>query len=379
LRVSVVDKEEDFRGLRTQWNTLTGAAPGALFLQHEWFDAAWAWRKHDAALFVLLAWDGDRLAGIFPLISTHDKRGPVKIRRVELLTVPDTQFCDLIAAPEDRSAVSAAFSRELDRRGKQWDVLVLRYLGVEATALGALAAELSARRYTCTVQTQDRNLFIPLVNSWESYYGTRTRSLKKANNLAANRLKKTGAITIECISGLDAPQTAVEDALAKAVDVSRRSWKQATGNSLDHAGPGAFIRTLTQHAERRGWLSLWLLHLDGNAVAMEYQLIDGVNVYALRADFDSACEEISPGSHLMRTLVESLFGKGLERYYMGPGSNAYKTRWTDEGEPLHQLSAFGRTWRGRLLHIIDDVLRPRARAARAALAAVRTPKSSNTE
>jgi CelD/BcsL family acetyltransferase involved in cellulose biosynthesis len=184
---------------------------------------------------------------------------------------------------------------------------------------------------------------------------------------------------VECISGAEAPQAEVQAALGKAVDVSRRSWKQATGNSLDNPGPGAFIQTLTGHAARRGWLSLWLLHIDSKPVAMEYQLVDGANVYALRADFDTACEEISPGSYLMRTLVESLFDKGLQRYYMGPGSNAYKTRWTDEGEPLQQLSAFGRTWRGRLLHIVDDVLRPRARAARAALMAWKTPKLSKTE
>jgi CelD/BcsL family acetyltransferase involved in cellulose biosynthesis len=177
LRVTIADTEQDFRALREQWNALTNVAPGALFLQHEWFDAAWAWRKHNATLFVLLAWDGDRLAGIFPLISTHEKRGPVNIRRVELLTVPDTQFCDLLAAPGDRSAVSAAFSQELDRRRSHWDVLVLRYLGAEAAVLSDVAAALTARGYTSTVQTQDRNLFIPR-SPWNAFRGPKRHRLK---------------------------------------------------------------------------------------------------------------------------------------------------------------------------------------------------------
>jgi CelD/BcsL family acetyltransferase involved in cellulose biosynthesis len=100
---------------------------------------------------------------------------------------------------------------------------------------------------------------------------------------------------------------------------------------------------------------------------MEYQLLDGADVYALRADFDAACEEISPGSHLMRTLLESLFGKELRRYYMGPGKNAYKARWTEEADTLQQLSAYGRTWRGQLVRMHDDVLKPLARSLRDAL------------
>lgn len=375
MRVSVVDTEEEFRALREPWNILTNAASGAIFLQHEWFDAAWAWRKDNASLFVLLAWDEGSLVGVFPLIRVPEKRGLLTIRRLELLTVPDTQFCDLISAPEYRSRVSAAFCAELDRRRSQWDLLLLRYLDENAIALHAFRAGLSERRYTCEVQTQDRNLFVSLANSWESYYTTRSRSLKKANNLASNRLKKAGAVTVEWLTGPSIGELALQNALEKAIDISRRSWKQGTGNSLDRQGPGAFILTLTAHAARRGWLSLWLLNLDGKPVAMEYQLVDGPNVYALRADFDSACEEISPGSHLMRTLLESLFGRSLQRYYMGPGQNAYKTRWTEEGETLQQLLAFGRTWRGRFVRIIDEVLWPHARAARSALSAMKTTKA----
>lgn len=364
VKVSIVDTEKEFRALREPWNILANSTPGPLFLQHEWFDAAWAWRKHDASLFVLLAWGGDRLAGVFPLISVREKRGLLTLRRVELLTVPDTQLCDLIAAPWERSAVSAAFCRELDQRRNEWDVLVLRYLGEDAAALTDVRAALTAQRYTYIVQPQDRNLFVPLANSWESYYGTRTRSLKKANNLAANRLKKAGAITVDRITADKCGEPTIRAALKQAVDISRRSWKQETGNSLDRPGPGSFIQTLTAHAARRGWLSLWLLSMDGKPIAMEYQLLDAGNVYALRADFDAACEEISPGSHLMRTLLESLFSVGLRRYYMGPGQNAYKTRWTDEGDALHQLVAYGRTWRGQLLRLSENVLKPFARSLR---------------
>ena len=79
------------------------------------------------------------------------------------------------------------------------------------------------------------------------------------------------------------------------------------------------------------------MHVGDRPVAMEYQLVDNGNVHALRSDFDQSCEDLSPGSYLFRHLLESSFGGGLTRYYMGPGDNPYKLRWTDQGESLQLL------------------------------------------
>ena len=121
LRVSLVDTEQAFRDLGEAWNTLARSAGGSVFFQHEWFDSAWAWRKEGSSLFVLLAWEGDAPVGILPLVRVREKRRFLAIRGLEFLTVPDTQFCDLIAAPEDRNRVSEAFCAALDSRRNEWD------------------------------------------------------------------------------------------------------------------------------------------------------------------------------------------------------------------------------------------------------------------
>ena len=368
LRVSIVDTEKTFRSLGEVWNRLARGAGGSVFFQHEWFDAAWAWRKKGSSLFVLLAWEEDEPVGILPLVSVREESPFLALRSLEFLAVPDTQFCDLIAAPEDRSRVAEVFCAELHKKRKEWDRLVLRYLDKTGAVLNEIKAGLAARQYTCDVKTQGPNLFVKLESSWDAYYSTRSRSLKKANNLAANRLKKAGEITVQWISSENSSETAIQGALEQLIDISRRSWKQETGNSLDQPGPRSFIQTLTAHAARRGWLSVWLLSIDDRPLAMEYQLLDAGNVYALRADFDAGCEEISPGSYLMRALLETLFDRNLRRYYMGPGNNAYKARWTEEADTLHQMIVYGRTWRGQLKRLLDGVVKPLARSLRDALA-----------
>ena len=81
-------------------------------------------------------------------------------------------------------------------------------------------------------------------------------------------------------------RAAVDRELEDVIRISARSWKRHTGNSLDQAGPQAFIRRLSHRAHDQGWLSVWRLTLDGSPIAMEYQLVGDGIVYALRSDFD---------------------------------------------------------------------------------------------
>lgn len=356
-----VDDYASFLKLREPWNKL--AADSSVFLRHEWFDAAWQWRKLDktARLSVLCAYHGSRLVGIFPLISRSIRTAGMARRMIEFLITPDNQLCDVIIDESEHILVAEALAAELATCRREWDVMRLPYLPEHACAKNVLARALDKHGIQYQLIRTGGNPYVSLETSWEEYYSTRSRSLKKANNLAANRLKKAGEIHIEWLqSSADKPlnESSILDA---AIAISANSWKRSTGNSLDNPGPQAFIRRLSQLAFDQGWLSLWLLSLNGKPMAMEYQLIFGGKVHALRADFIEGNDEISPGSHLNRHQLEQLFGRGLKRYLMGPGDNPYKKRWTEESEPLFQLNAYSPSMRGRLAALWDTRIKPALR------------------
>lgn len=364
FEVRLVDEQRDFEALRPQWNALLqGCAHRSVFLTHEWFDAAWQWRRLKSELRILCAYRGDELAALLPLLL---ERGDGPVRRLEFLTVPDTQFCDLIVRDEDRLAAVQAFADALRRRRGDWDVLRLRYLPERSVATGSFLEALRERGCVAAVTAAAANAFVALDSTWDHYYATRSRSLKKANNLAVNRLKKAGEIAVEWLAPGTGDAPAVERIVDTVTGISRRSWKTETGNSLDSAGPQAFIRRLSRTAHEKGWLSVWLLTLDGKPLAMEYQLVADGAAYALRSDFDAECErmQISPGSHLSRHLLEQLFGKGLKRYLMGPGNNAYKYRWTEQAAPTYELTAYADSLRGRSLAGWELKLKPALRRLR---------------
>jgi CelD/BcsL family acetyltransferase involved in cellulose biosynthesis len=362
LDVGTITTDAEFASLKDDWNRIaTNTAGSSLFLSHEWFDAAWAWRRLDAALELMVVRRAGQLIGILPAV--RNKRAGRGGRRLQLLTVPDTQMTDVIASNSDLPQVADALASALAHR-RDWDVLELNYLLPRGATMQHLRPVLRARGLKLEEREGGRNTFIALDGTWTGYYATRSRRLKKANNLAVNRLKKTGEVRVDWLRSAASNSAQTGLALETAIAISSRSWKRETGNSLDQPGPRAFIDRLTIASRERGWLSLWLMHVAERPVAMEYQLIDNGNIHALRSDFDQSCEDFSPGSYLFRHLLEASFGGGFGRYYMGPGENPYKLRWTDQGESLQRLIVYNRTLRGRAEWLREAVVKPALRTMR---------------
>ncbi len=361
--VRVLTRFEEFAALRSDWNALLrGEHRDEVFLTHEWFDAAWQWRRDTADLFLLCLYREGKLTAVLPLV--RDRQDSAVGRDLSVLSVPDTQYCDVVTAHQDREAAASAFARELALRRSEWDVLRLPF--VRTDAVSALELPRAIGRYGIPNQLDfaGRNAYLPLDGTWNAYYATRSRSLKKANNLCANRIRKTGDVEVKWFEPGNDDVPSLDRFVDEVIGISARSWKTRTANSLDNPGPQAFIRRLSHLAGAAGWLSIWVLTLDGRPLAMEYQLVAGGNVYALRSDFAASSDDISPGSHLSRVLLERLFGRGLRRYYMGPGNNPYKFRWTDQSEAVGTLMAFSPSARGRMRAAWQLGLRPVLRRLR---------------
>jgi CelD/BcsL family acetyltransferase involved in cellulose biosynthesis len=362
LRLEVVSDAGSFEALASEWNALAERMrPASVFLRHEWFDACWQWRALDSEIHLLCLRRGDLLVGILPLARRRMRRRGVAATMLEPLAVPDTQRFDLIAAPADYELIANHVLEHLGADRESWDLLRLDKLTDLSAAASVLRAGSEARNLRAAVTVDGNNPSVGLSRPWGDYYATRSRRLKKANNYVANLLKRSGkSVELRHVTGSSEVQE-IEKALQAAIDVSARSWKQKTSLTLDNAGPGAFIRRLTEHARRNDWLSVFVLEIDGQPAAVEYQLNFAGEIAALRADYDPQWEELSPGSFLSWRLLESLFNRGLVAYRMGPGRNEYKLRWADHQPQLLRLQVANRTWRGRW---IDSWDRARERLSR---------------
>ena len=367
LTVRLVGSEAGFASLRADWNRLAERVAGPVFLRHEWFSAAWAWQRTDAAaLWIACAYAGDRLVGVLPLMRPPASHSGTRL--LQFLSVPDAQWCDVLIEPELGSMVARALVTQLMQQSASWDVLRLERLAIRSQAARWFAPALVEQGLAARVDTVDCNLFVDLKSGWPEYQASLSRSIKKTRNLAANRLGRLGPTSVQRVTAATLCAHEVSRCVDEIVAISAHSWKHVTGNSLDRPGPQAFIRALTETAFAQDWLSVWFLRIGDVAVAMEYQLQFDGHIHAMRADFDDSFKTLSPGTYLNFRMLEELFGGGdHSRYYMGPGNNPYKSRWSEAGEPVQTLTSYSPTMRGRAGALWSEV-KPRLKTWRDRLA-----------
>jgi CelD/BcsL family acetyltransferase involved in cellulose biosynthesis len=153
----------------------------------------------------------------------------------------------------------------------------------------------------------------------------------------------------------DAEEILLEDILS----VSRNGWKHGEGIAISSREETTrFFEFLTRIAGKNGWLMVWILRIDGRAVAMEYDLEHKGVVYALRSDFDEALKECSPGSYLEYRIAKYLFENGYKEYNTGPGMNTYKLHWTEQSKENVMLTVYNRTLPGVLAYALEGRLVP---------------------
>src|SRR5439155_24911928 len=69
LDVVEVSVESEFLALERDWNIVAQVSQHrSIFLRHEWFVAAWAWKKMSARLHILVARRGPCAVRVLPLI-----------------------------------------------------------------------------------------------------------------------------------------------------------------------------------------------------------------------------------------------------------------------------------------------------------------------
>jgi CelD/BcsL family acetyltransferase involved in cellulose biosynthesis len=202
------------------------------------------------------------------------------------------------------------------------------------------------------------SVVIDLAGGWTKLRETLPRKFRKNINSQSNKLRKAGYFNVAKYSKPQDLQTAF-DCISK---ISSKSWQGINGTGLlSSQDTEEFYRGLAEFAARAGWLSIWVLYLDGNPIAYEYHLSAGSTEYALKAEYNRDYSELSPGAFLDAFVIRK-FSEGLTRKYDLLGyKDSYKTRWSDKTDKYIRLYIFKRNILGKICHFIDFPVRARVR------------------
>lgn len=346
----------DFMALKQDWNRLAELTDSAdIFLTHEWFQAAWAWLDKTSTVMIITVSHHGAMTGICPLLFGEEKKGIFTAKKLSLMVIPDSQQFDVLCDPTQRGSVLDAIVDTICSN-RAWDYFDITKLKQASQTAELLREKFSAQGRKCTDAVLDESLCIGLDGSWEDYYKTRSRRLKKGNNYIKNLLARSEAeFEVKKFSAAQIDEKVVDD----IVNISANSWKSHTGLTFDNAGPRKFLTVLLEQMKEKDGVAIWFFYYENNPVAYELQLTHQNIISALRSDYHVKHEDLSPGTYLNWKLLEQLFDEDLSLYNMGPGTNKYKLRWTNEAVALSSFNIMNsRTIVGKWLALWEISLKP---------------------
>ncbi len=369
MRIEIVRDIGGFEALKEEWNELEagekpaggeklggdeergggeetrgGEALTSPALTHEWFSAWLEAFGRGVRLATLALFDEARLVGVAPLCLVHGRYRGIPCRQLRLLYNRHGPRCTFLTRRGCGDSVRLLLEEALELPG--WDVAIFENVPNGSHLYRSFASWSQTGRRPALVRRTMESPFLKIEGSWEDFYESRSRNLKRSLRKKEDRLSARGKMAVERITDAASAGAIMETLFA----LGEKSWKSRKGRAI---GSGEASRTfyslLAETFGKENEVNIWLMRLDEEPVAFEFHLTRGRRAQALRAEFDEKYRDAGVGSVLDREIVKTLFELGFEEYDMGGEADFYKLRWSDTTRGHSELLTFNDSATGRLL------------------------------
>ncbi len=328
LQVRLYDSLEALEELRPAWeDLLEQSATATIFSTWEWLVSWWHAFGADQKLLVLAFCDSSsRLVGLAPLVSTSLRiPGGASLRLIRLLG-DGSQDSDNLDMPVrfgyEEECISTLLAY-LSSAEVRWDICQFNTLPYDSAAGNVLLAQLNQHRWTHAI-SQDPRRAILLPETWGAYL--QGLSYNERRNIARYRrsLDARYRVTVDKCSEMNELPVFLE----ALFELHQKRWVlRGELGTFASAARRQFYQEVARCFLERGWLELWLLRLNGKAVAAQFDFHYRDAVYALQQGFDPDHHEDRVGNILRASVLEKLIEAGVRHYDFLGGQNPYKSRW----------------------------------------------------
>jgi CelD/BcsL family acetyltransferase involved in cellulose biosynthesis len=320
-------------------------------------------------LYLVAALDGRPLA-LLPL-HRHRRRGvriyswfPGPHVGCNAPLVDASRFAAL--GPEERRAVWRAMLGSLDGA----DVVYLRAVPERTAGIDGLFAELGR---SLPVETLYRSEFA----SWEQCNATqRSKSRRKHDRQQGERLEALGEVSFEAIAGGAAARPVLD------IMFRQRARRFEAMGVDDPFAPADVARFYNASVAANSGIEakLHVLRLDGEIVAVRYNIVHGDRLFCLISSMsdDPRIQGGSPGKQCLLRVMQTVFDAGYRAFDMGAGFTDEKRHWCNTRIGLRNHYA-PLTAKGRLIiatHALWQSARARIKANKTLLKAAKSLRSA---
>jgi CelD/BcsL family acetyltransferase involved in cellulose biosynthesis len=345
VEISVLEKIPEDPEIVLAWNRLAFQMDRPeVFFTHQWALAVSRAFSESLAPLTVLAYESGRLVGVAAMATNRGARDAVVF-----LTASTADYCDVVSQPEARGAVLTAVLAALDSRGVR--NVTLANVPADSQTLTAIQRAASSRRfhlhrrhgYDCGIISLDNQEHRQAVLQMVERKGREKRALKRLGQLGSvgivHLIGEQAEIALQLIVSAQISRFLATNRVSPLVQQSRRMFLEELGRLLSPTG----------------WLKVSQLEVNGKPIAWNYgfRFLDSWFWYL--PTFQVQYEELSPGSCLLRLLIEeSCADSSVRRLDLGLGDEAYKQRFSNaisptcylqlSKSPLRHVKNTGREW-----------------------------------
>lgn len=353
VEIECITREDGLWDLGREWEELWHSSlTASFFLTFRWICCCWKELQADNELRVFVGRDGGKVVLVAPLMKSRRAQKGLPLDCLTFIEHPEAQVADVILErPQENSRVLETLLKFLvNVQAADWHLLSLDKIPQGSPTLRLLAASAESCPSRFEVRSTHEALCIPLVGGWHTYLNNRSPRFRKTLRNVVNRIERLGAVEVKCYRG----QEIDDQTIQKLFSVSDSSWKVSDGIAItSQTRRMRFFEDFLSAVAQQGDVHVWMLEVNGTAIASEIQVIDGRTVYALRSDYDERYADSSPGVYLQVEILQDLFSSSYEFYNLGFGLNPYKLRWAEQRLTVMNFRMYNRTMYSRMLRSVD--------------------------
>src|SRR5580700_7762930 len=291
-----------------------------VFFTYQWALAASRGFQPQLSTRLFLVYDVDQLVGIAALAV--DPRAP---RAAFFLTSSTADYCDVVSTPENRKAVVFALLEEIRNLGLS--DLVLANVPANSATLQELPGVAGSHRFYVTSRTAYNCGVVQLGGEEERGALLRSLANKGREKRALKKLTTLGSVKVIHLTEPEQIGGSLESIVSAQI-----SRFLASNRVSPLVGPErrTFLRQLSDLLSHSGWLKISQLEIDGHPVAWNYGFRFGGSWFWYLPTFQMEYEHVSPGSCLLRLMVEEGARDASLRWLdLGLGDETYKNRFAN--------------------------------------------------
>lgn len=339
LRIETIRELEALAGHEAAWNALASTGlPARPMFSGAWVLPGLLARPASDRIEVSLAWRGERLVGVLPLMH----RGAL-LRSIWVSLTDDHTYSGgpLLAPDEPPSTLEALLMaggpralrleglvRDGELARQLRDPGILRGWGAVHRETGVEGARLSTTR------------------PFDELIAALTRKSRKNVRASERKLAALGDLQVDVRQNGEALER-LDDFLA----VEASGWKHADGTAIrDDDKLLSYYRDLATRMARAGWFELHLLRLDGTPIAGEFCVRFRGALYLQKIAYDEQYAKHSPGHVLWMKTIEAAAADPEIVAVDTIGTDLIRQRWQATPYEYENLLLYPPTLTGRIRH-----------------------------